>query len=91
MQVFQQWIEQRNKRVKEQFPRDLFDKPYSVEMISSCLQRFVAEAKRADGTPYPPHTLFWLLSMKVSHLYCMPKHVNGFNKSNFPDVLNKLG
>ena len=67
MRVFQQWIEQRNKRVKEQFPRDMFDKPYSVEMISSCLQRFVAEAKRADGTPYPPRTLFQLLSGLLRH------------------------
>ena len=45
---------QRNKCTKENFPVDLFDKPLSVEMICSCLQRFVLEARRKDGTRYPP-------------------------------------
>jgi len=35
---FQQWIGQRNKKIKEQFPRDMFDKPYSIEVrYSYCI------------------------------------------------------
>ena len=30
-------------------------------MLSSCLQRFVSEAKRTDGTSYPPKTLYQML------------------------------
>ena len=45
---------QRNKCTKENFPVDLFDKPLSVEIICSCLQRFVLEARREDGIRYPP-------------------------------------
>ena len=60
--VFQGWLTQRNERNKEKFPIDLFDKPHPVEIISSCLQRFVLEARREDGTRYPPKTIYQLLS-----------------------------
>lgn len=41
--VLQEWVMQRNKRNKEKFPVDLFDKPYSVEVICNCLQRWKLE------------------------------------------------
>ena len=67
MRVFHEWVTQRNKRTKEKYPADLLDKPYSTQTISECLQRFVAEARRADGTCYPPRTLFQLLSGLLRH------------------------
>ena len=36
-------------------------------MISDCLQQFVAEARRADGTCYPPRTIFQLLTGLLRH------------------------
>ena len=46
--VFQEWVTQRKERSEEKFPVDLFDKPHSAEIICSCLQRFVLEARRED-------------------------------------------
>ena len=57
MQVFHEWVSQKNKFTKENYPADLFDEPYSTQIISECLQQFVTEAKRSDGTCYPPRTL----------------------------------
>ena len=51
-----------NIAAKENYPADLLDKLYSTQIIFECLQQFVAEARRADGTYYPPRTLFQLLS-----------------------------
>ena len=39
--TFYDWITQRNKRNAEVIPSDLFDKPYPIEVMNSCLQRFV--------------------------------------------------
>ena len=58
---------QRNKCTKENFPVYLFDKPLSVQIICSCLQRFVLEARREDGTQYPPKTIYQLLSGLLQH------------------------
>ena len=52
---------QRNERSEEKFPVDLFDKPHSAEIICTCLQRFVLETRREDGTRYPPKTIYQLL------------------------------
>ena len=61
VRTFRDWITQRNKRDSEVFPSDLFDKPYPIDVINSCLQRFVSEARRVDGTSYPPKTLYQIL------------------------------
>lgn len=42
--------------MKVQFPVDLFDKLYTAKEICSCLQRFVMEARKEDGSCYPPKT-----------------------------------
>ena len=54
--VFQQWLEQRNRCTEEKYPDDLLmrEEVYDCDTISGCLQRFVSEARRVDGTPYPP-------------------------------------
>ena len=61
--VFQQWLEQRNRRTEEKYPDDLLmrEEVYDCDTISGCLQRFVSEARRVDGTPYPPKTLYQIL------------------------------
>ena len=67
MQVFQDSVVQKNKRTAENYPTDLFSKPYSIQMISDCFQQFVAEARRADGTCYLPRTIFQLLTGLLRH------------------------
>ena len=67
MHVFHEWVSQRNRHTKENYPADLLDKPYSTQIISECLQRFVAEDRRANGTCYPLRTLFQLLSGLLQH------------------------
>ena len=67
VRTFSDWITQRNKRNSEVFPSDLFDKPYPIDIMSSCLQRFVSEARRVDGTPYPPKTLYQILCGLLRH------------------------
>ena len=61
LRAFRDWADQRNKRFAEKCPRDLFDKPHSTDAICDTLQRFVAEARRTNGTPYPPKTLYQIL------------------------------
>ena len=65
--TFHEWITQRNRRNSEVFPSDLFDKPYPINVIISCLQRFVSEARRVDGMPYPPKTLYQILCGLLRH------------------------
>ena len=61
VRVYKQWIEQRNKCMDVAFPTDLFEKNYDTEIICDCLQRFVSKARQAEGTEYPPKTLYQLL------------------------------
>ena len=43
------------------YPIDLLEKSYDAEVICDCLHHFVTEARRADGTEYPPKSLYQLL------------------------------
>ena len=61
VRVFTQWIEQRNKHMEITYPLDLLEKAYGHSIICECLQRFVSEARRADGTNYPPKTIYQIL------------------------------
>lgn len=67
LHVFQDWADQHNKHCKEECPRYLSDKPYSPEEVCNCLQHFVAEARRRDGTPYPAKTLYQILCGLLRH------------------------
>ena len=67
IRIFSDWITQRNKHNSEVFPSDLFDKPYPIDTTISCLQRFVSKARRVDGTPYPPKTLYQILCGLLRH------------------------
>ena len=40
------------------YPTDIFEKNHDTEIVCDCLQRFVSEARRADGTEYPPKILY---------------------------------
>ena len=70
----------RNICTKENYPADLFDKLYSIQIISNYLQRFVAEARRTDSTCYPSRTPFQLLSVLLRR----SREVQS-NPSNFLD------
>lgn len=83
VRVFNQWIEQRNKRSDVSYPTDLLKKSYDSEVICECLQRFVSEARRTDGTEYPPKTLYQLLSGLLR--YSREKQVDPVNFLNRKD------
>ena len=82
--AFKQWIEQRNKTGPEETCREDFlemnhagDIPY----LERWLCRFVVEARKQDGQPYPPSSLQNLLS---GILRCMREQ-----HSDTPDFLSK--
>ena len=58
VRVFNQWIEQQNKHMDATYPFDLLEKQYNSNIISECLQWFMSEARRANGTYYPPKTIY---------------------------------
>ena len=66
MKVYQEWAEFRNSQPETgsdplgPVPLHFIDVP--VERISHWLSRFVVEARRADGKPYPPNTLHNIVS-----------------------------
>ena len=59
--TFYDQITQRNKCNSEVFLSDLFNKPCPIDVMNICLQRFISEARRVDGMPYPPKTLYQIL------------------------------
>ena len=58
LRTFQAWARQRNERSGDLCPVDLFDKSYAPDVTCNCLQRFVLEARREDGTRYPPKNIY---------------------------------
>ena len=68
--VFEQWRDERNADVveEERILFDLLECP-QTEALNFWLSRFVVEARRQDGKPYPGSTLLNLLS----GLYCHSK------------------
>ena len=67
LRTYQSWARQRNQRCQNQCPVDLFDKIYPPDVICNILQKFVTEARRDDGSPYPPKTLYQLLCGLLRH------------------------
>ena len=63
VQVFYEWVSHRKICTKENYPADLFDKLYSIQIISNCLQWYVAGARRTDSICCPPRTPFQLLGV----------------------------
>lgn len=61
VKVFQVWRSERNQRVEEQCPSDLFERPDPVQ-INFWLSRFVAEVRKQNGAPYPPRSIQLILS-----------------------------
>lgn len=57
----QSWASQRNKHCEDQCPEDLLDKEYPPSVMCNVLQKFITEARREDGSSYPPKTLYQLL------------------------------
>ena len=54
VRTFQQWLIQRKKRMpQESFPDDILQKEYPTVTLCRCLQCFVSEARRVNGTQYP--------------------------------------
>ena len=49
------------------YPSDILEKPYDCDLVCSCLQRFVSEARRADGTEYSPKTIYQMLCGMLRH------------------------
>ena len=82
VRVLDEWREECNKRCSKRCPSDLLEHP-AAETLNLWLARFVVEARRADGDPYPPTTIVNLLS----GLYWFAKNCD-CHCSNFMDQKN---
>ena len=62
--VFDQWRDHRNSSsTEEKCPSNLLENPDAVS-LDYWLSRFVVEARREDGEPYPASTIVNLLAGK---------------------------
>ena len=62
VRVFEDWRQQRNAATADQqCPENLLENPIS-DRLNYWLSRFMVEARRADGQPYPATTIYQLLS-----------------------------
>ena len=63
LRTFNDWRNERNKQsaTGDICPLDLLEKP-EAEKLNFWLSRFVVEARRKDGEPYPARTLYLLLA-----------------------------
>ena len=62
VRVFEEWRKQRNtKEAEEKCPDNLLEKPVAHD-LNYWLARFVVEARRSDGQPYPASTIYLLLA-----------------------------
>ena len=61
VRTFDAWRDERNanSEMGEKCPLDLFEKP-DEEKLNRWLSRFVVEARRQDGEPYPARSLYLL-------------------------------
>ena len=78
MNVFESW---RSTRNGENCPAHLLTKQCTVKELSDWLCRFVVEARRSDGKPYPSTTLYQLLAGLLR--YARSK------STDFPNFLDK--
>ena len=76
--TYQCWARQRNQRCQNQCPIDLFNKTCPPDIICNVLQKFVTEARREDGSPYPPKTLYQLLCGLLRHSRGMQENPPNF-------------
>ena len=67
--TYASWATERNRRSNDEndCPLDLFDKPYPPGVLCRCLQLFVLEVRRTDGTKYPAKSLYQLLCGLLRH------------------------
>ena len=68
VRVFNEWIQQRNKRTEVKYPSDILEKEHECVVLCKCLKHFVSEARRGDGKPYPPKTLYQILCGLLRYL-----------------------
>ena len=61
---FSQWYQERNKTEGEKCPENLLENKSSAELLNKWLSRFVLEARRGDGTPYPSSSIYQLLHVR---------------------------
>ena len=56
-------MKHRNKlpNIDNIYPHDILEQEYDADILCGCLQRFVSEARRSDGSSYPPRTLYQML------------------------------
>ena len=66
LRVFFAWRNERNRSVDEQCPENLLEEPV-VESLNYWLSRFVVEARRDDGKPYPATSLKNILAGLYRH------------------------
>ena len=80
--TYQSWAKQRNQHFQNQCPFDLFDKTSPPDVICNTSQKFVTEARREDGSPYPPKTLYQLLCGLLRHSHGVQEDPPNFLDQN---------
>ena len=80
LKVFKQWREPRNAANVEQCPDNLLLEP-CMEQLNYCLSRFVVEARREDGMPYPP--------LSTSNILAEIYHHAKTIMHDFPNFMNR--
>ena len=80
MHAFEQWQDQRHEKSSEECPSDLLEKP-TADSLNRWLPRFVVEARREDGKPYP----FSSISNLLAGLYHYSKECN----RDCPNFMNR--
>ena len=75
LRTFNDWRNNRNKQsaTGDICPLDLLEKP-EAEKLNFWLSRFVVEARRRDGEPYPARTLYLLLAGLLRYGRSKSKH-----------------
>ena len=87
LRVFRTWREQRNEHEDDKCPETLLEEP-QVELLNFWLSRFVMEARREDGKPYPPSSINNILSgLYRFSKTCVPKGMVCPNFMNRKDPL----
>ena len=73
LRTFTDWRNERNKQpaTGDQCPTDLLENP-EAEKLNFWLSRFVIEARRKDGEPYPARTLYLLLAGLTKATFVSP-------------------
>ena len=83
LKVFKAWRDHRGEETDGKCPKDLLESP-NVDTLNFWLSRFVVEARREDGNPYPPASINNILA--GLYRYTMSLAPSSMSVPNFMDT-----